>query len=70
MAACVPYVQTVCKFKILCDAVLLKGLNPYSLYSLYIRTSGSVAKGSAISLEVAGSGPVQLPFFHSLIMHG
>ena len=25
-------------------------------------TSGSAAKGSAIGLEVAGSGPVQLPF--------
>jgi ribosomal protein S6E (S10) len=27
-------------------------------------TGGSAAKGSAMGLEVAGSGPVQLPFSH------
>ena len=29
---------------------------------------GSAAEGSAIELEVAGSGPVQLPLFHSLLL--
>ena len=28
---------------------------------------GSAAKGSAVDLEVAGSGPVSCRFFHSLL---